>query len=77
MVVNGVTVKDQLILALACIVENPALVHKLQTAHRFQSPVINLDTVERSRVLAALDELKDLRAHLLENPAWRSPTRTS
>jgi hypothetical protein len=54
-------------------------IQKLQTAHRFRSSVINLGNAERSLVLAALDdrppELNELRAQLVEHPAWRSPTR--
>jgi hypothetical protein len=79
MIVNGVTMEDDLVLALAGVVKNPALAHKLQTAHRFRSGVINLSNAERRIVLAALDdpsvELEGLRAQLLEHPAWRSPTR--
>jgi hypothetical protein len=81
MIVNGVTVRDELVLALAGAVKNPVLAHKLQTAHRFRSGVINLSNAERSLVLAALDdrspELKQLREQLVEHPAWRSPTRIS
>ena len=79
MVVNGVTVDDELVLALAGVVKNPVLAHKLQTAHRFRSGVINLSNAERSLVLAALDdrspEFTELRAQLVEHPAWGSPTR--
>jgi hypothetical protein len=79
MIVNGVTMDDELVLALAGVVKNPVLAHKLQTAHRFRSGVINLGNAERSLVLAALDdrspEFKELRAQLVEHPAWRSPTR--
>ena len=79
MIVNGVTVEDHLVLALARVVTNPALAHKLQTAHRFRTGVVNLNNTERAIVLAALDdstpELKELRVRLVEHPAWRSPTR--
>ena len=79
MVVNGVTVEDDLVLALAGVVKNPVLANKLQTAHRFRSGVINLSNAERSLVLAALDdrspEFEELRVQLVEHPAWRSPTR--
>jgi hypothetical protein len=79
MVVNGVTVEDELVLALAALVKNPVLAHKLQAAHRFRTGVVNLSNAERSLVLAALDdrspEFKELRAQLVEHPAWRSPTR--
>jgi hypothetical protein len=78
MIVNGVTMEDDLVLALAGVVKNPALAHKLQTAHRFRSGVINLSNAERTIVLAALHdpsaELEELRAQLVEHPAWRSPT---
>ena len=81
MVVNGVTVEDELVLALSGVVTHPALAHKLQTAHRFRTAVINLSNAERSLVLAALDdrspEFKELRAQLVEHPAWRSPTRVA
>ena len=79
MIVNGVTMEDDLVLALAGVVKNPALAHKLQTAHRFRSGVINLSNAERTIVLAALSdpsaELEGLRMQLLEHPAWRAPTR--
>ena len=79
MVVNGVTVENELVLALAGVVKNAVLANKLQTAHRFRSEVINLSNAERSLVLAALDdrspEFEELRAQLVEHPAWRSSTR--
>ena len=81
MLVNGVTVDDDLVLALSGVVTNPALTHKLRTAHRFRSGVINLTNAERMIVLAALEggssQLKELREQLVEHPAWRSPTRIS
>lgn len=81
MIVNGVSVDEELVLALAGVVENAVLAHKLQTAHRFRSNVINLSNAERTLVLAALEggspELKGLREKLVEHPAWHSPTRIS
>ena len=79
MIVNGVTVEDDLVLELAGAVKNPALAHKLQTAHRFRSGIVNLSNAERTLVLAALDdpsgELEELRGQLVEHLAWRWPTR--
>lgn len=79
MVVNGATVDDALIPALARAVGSPSLAHKLQSAHRFRTGVVNLSSAERTLVLAALDgrspALVDLRAQLVAHPAWRDPTR--
>jgi hypothetical protein len=78
MIVNGVTVDDHLVLALAGAVKNSALAHKLRTARRFRTEVINLNNAERAMVLAALDdstpELQELRVRLVEHPTWRPPT---
>ena len=75
MIVNGVTVEDDRVLELAGAVKNPALAHKLQSAHRFRSRVVNLSSAERTLVLAALDdrsdELEELRAQLVEHLTWR------
>ena len=70
MIVNGVTVEDDHVLELAGAVKNAALAHKLQTAHRFRSGVVNLSNAERTLVLAALDgapsgELEVLRPQLV------------
>lgn len=79
MLINGATVDDSLVLELAKAVSNAKLAHKLETAHRFRTGVVNLSQAERTVVLAALDdrspELLQLRALLVEHPAWRSPTR--
>ena len=81
MVVNGATVDDALIPALARVVGSPSLAHKLQSAHRFRTGVVNLSSAERTLVLAALDgrspALVELRAQLVAHPAWRHPTRIS
>lgn len=78
-IVNGATVQDDLVLALADAVKNRVLAHKLQTAHRFRSDVVNLSNAERSLVLAALDdpspELQELREQLSQHPAWAAPKR--
>ena len=75
MIVNGVTVEDDRVLELAGAVKNPALAHKLQSAHRFRAGVVNLGNAERTLVLAALDdrsdELEELRAQLVEHLTWR------
>jgi hypothetical protein len=79
MIINGATVDDSLVPELARAVKNPSLAHKLQTAHRFRTELINLNNAERALVLAALDDssprLDELRAHLVQHPAWRSTTR--
>ena len=81
MVINGATVDDRLVLELARAVSQPALAHKLRTAHRFRSEVVNLSSSERVLVLAALErgslELRPLRAELAGHLAWRSVTRHS
>ena len=55
MVINGATVHDRLVLALARAVDHPGLAHKLSLAHRFRSEVVNLNRSERALVLAALE----------------------
>ena len=79
MLINGVTVDDRLVLELARVVKNRPLAHKLESAHRFRSAVINLSNAERALVLASLAdgsvELGELRAELVEHPTWSSPTR--
>ena len=81
MVINGVTVADRLVLDLARVVGQPGLAHKLTTAHRFRSAVVNLSSDERAVVLTALErgslELRELRAELVGHAAWRSRTRQS
>ena len=79
MVINGATVDDSLVFELARTIKNPKLAHKLQTAHRFRTGLINLSNAERTLVLAALDDsspvFTEFRAQLVEHPAWRQSTR--
>jgi hypothetical protein len=81
MIINGATVDDSLLPELARAIKNPKLAHKLQTAQRFRTGVINLSSAERSLVLAALDDssagLRECRAQLIDHPAWRPATRIS
>ena len=74
MVINGATVDDRLVLELARTVSQPALAHKLRTAHRFRSEVVNLSSSERVHVLAALErgspEFRALHAELAEHLAF-------
>jgi hypothetical protein len=79
MIINGAPVDDSLVPQLAAAIKNTKLAFKLETAHRFRTELINLSNAERTLVLAALDdsspELQDLRARLVEHPAWRPATR--
>ena len=79
MIINGATVDDSLVPELARAVNNTKLALKLATAHRFRTELVNLNYVERTLVLAALDdsspELRELRARLVEHPAWRPTVR--
>lgn len=77
MIINGATVDDSLVPELARAINNTKLAHKLVTAHRFRTELINLNHAERMLVLAALDSpgLTKLRARLVEHPAWRPTTR--
>jgi hypothetical protein len=78
MIINGATVDDSLVPELARAIKNTKLAHKLVTAHRFRTELINLNHAERTLVLAALDDspgLTELRARLVEHPAWRQTTR--
>ena len=42
MIINGATVDDSLVPELARAIRNPNLAHKLQSAHRFRTELINL-----------------------------------
>ena len=78
MIINGATVDDSLVPELARAIKNTKLAHKLVTAHRFRTELINLDHTERMLVLAALDDrpgLNDLLVQLVDHPAWRPTTR--
>lgn len=77
MIINGATVDDSLVPNLARAIKNPNLAHKLQSAHRFRTELINLSNAERTLVLAAVDSpgLEELRAQLLQHQAWRTTTR--
>ena len=80
MIINGVTVDDSLVPELARAIRNPNLAHKLQSAHRFRTELINLSHTERTLVLAALEGspgLEELRAQLVDHPAWRPMTRVT
>ena len=80
MIITGATVDDSLVLQLARTIQNPSLAHKLQLAHRFRTGVVNLGSAERALVLAALDGspgLEEVRARLVEHPAWRPTTRVT
>ena len=81
MVINGATVADRLVLDLARAVGQPGLAHKLRTAHRFRSAIVNLSSDERAIVLRTLErgspELRALGDELAGHAAWRSVTRQS
>ena len=68
MIINGATVDDSLVPELARAIKNTKLAHKLVTAHRFRTELINLNHTERTLILAALNDdfegLKELRAQL-------------
>jgi len=80
MIINGATIEDRHVLELARVVGHHGLAHKLKSAHRFRSEVINLSTSERALVLRSLEagslELRALREQLMEHAAWRPPART-
>ena len=70
----GVPIRDEAVLELARLVDDPALADRLETAYGRETKVLALTIPERSTILAALEDppadLAELRGVLLRELAW-------
>ncbi len=71
----GIPVRDDLILELARLVDDPELEDRLETAYGREVKVLGLDIAERETIIRALDDppagLEELRAVLMQEHVWR------
>ena len=71
----GIPVRDQAVLDLARLVDDPFLAEKRETAYTRETKVLALTIPERTTILAALDdppaEFAELRGVLLRELEWR------
>jgi hypothetical protein len=70
----GIPIRDEAILELARLVDDPNLAGKLEDAYRRDVKILALEITERETILAALDDppadLTELRGVLLRELAW-------
>ena len=75
MFLAGVPVRDEAVLELARLVDDPHLADKLETAFGRETKVLALTIPERETIVAALDDppadLAELRGVLLRELEWR------
>ncbi len=72
--VAGIPLRDETVLELARLVNDPGLAHKLEDAYRREVKVLALTIPERERILVALEnapvDLAELRGVLLPELEW-------
>jgi len=70
----GIPIRDDAILELARLVDDPDLADKLESAHRREVKILALEIRERETIVAALEDappdLAQLRGVLLRELAW-------
>jgi hypothetical protein len=75
MYLAGIPVRDQAVLDLARLVDDPLLADRLEAAHRREARILALEISERETIIRALDDappdLAELRATLLQEHVWR------
>ena len=80
MLVGGVPVDERLLRRLAEVVP-PAVARRLDLALFYRAAVLGLTAAERRAILDALENpppgLENLRATLIQDPAWRRPEARS
>ena len=78
MLFGGVPVEERLLRQLLQVVP-PIVARRLETALFYRAAVLGLTAPERRAILAALENppagLENLRATLIQDPAWRQPER--
>ena len=75
MFVDGIPARDEAVLELARLVDDPALADRLETAYGRETKVLALTIPDREKMLAALEDapadLAELRGMLLRELEWR------
>ena len=75
MFVAGIPARDEAVLELARLVDDPALADRLETAYGRETKVLALTIPDREKMLAALEDapadLAELRGMLLRELEWR------
>ena len=75
MFVAGIPARDEAVLELARLVDDPALADRLETAYGRETKVLALTIPDREKILAALEDapadLAELRGVLLRELEWR------
>ena len=75
MFVDGIPARDEAVLELARLVDDPALADRLETAYGRETKVLALTIPDREKILAALEDapadLAELRGVLLRELEWR------
>ena len=75
MFVAGIPARDEAVLELARLVDDPALADRLETAYGRETKVLALTIPDREKMLAALEDapadLAELRGVLLRELEWR------
>jgi hypothetical protein len=78
--IGGVPVDERLLRRLAEVVP-PAVARRLDMALFYRAAVLGLTAAERRAILVALEDppsgLENLRATLIQDPAWRQPEARS
>jgi hypothetical protein len=71
----GIPIRDDSVLELARLVDDPDLADRLETAYGSMTKVLALTILERETIIQALDDppagLEELRGVLLREHVWR------
>jgi hypothetical protein len=75
MVVAGIPIRDELVLELAGLVDDPELADRLESAYNREVKILEIEIPERDTILRALIDpppgLEEFRGVLLSEVEWR------